>query len=264
MANSRKRSARKGQKRQLNILQSLFFIVVLVLAGYILLQSSIFSIRQIQVEGVRQLTVAEVQRLSGIPLGINTFKLNLNDVENRVALNPLVKQVAVRRSYPAKIVIKLVERQAVALVPWQGEFLALDNEGYYISRNKDLSKVNLPIITGIRLGTLTPGKQIIQEGLLASLAFIRKMDQEQLVKVSEVNGADPQSIVLYTIEGIEVRLVAGERIEEKLALLKEALKNSYERRIEYVNICYEGKPVIKFAGDQDVAPIEQNNAQGKD
>ncbi|MDA8211504.1 MAG: FtsQ-type POTRA domain-containing protein [Clostridia bacterium] len=246
MAKGKKRSSPRGRGSRLNIWQSLFFIVVLVAAGYVLLQSPLFSVKDVLVEGAQALKVDEIQRLSGINPGINTFKLNLKEVQERVAMNPLVKQVKVKRDYPGAILIQVEERKAVALLPAQGEYLAVDAEGYYLTRVKDFSKANLPIITGIRLGNLTPGKQIAGDGLAAALKFVQKMDQNQLANLSEVNGADPLGIVIYTLGGTEVRLGASERIEEKLALMREALKNSYGRKVEYIDITYAGKPVIKF------------------
>lgn len=251
MTKGKKRSFPRRRRRQLNILQSLFFIVVLVATGYVLLQSPLFSVKDILVEGVQTLKPEEIERLSGINIGVNTFKLNLKEVQERVAMNPLVKQVKVGRRYPGTIVIRIEERKAVALVPWKGEFLAVDTEGYYLNKVKDFSKANLPVITGIRLGNLTPGKQIAGDGLAAALKFVQKMDQNQLANLSEVNGADPMGIVIYTLDKTEVRLGTSERIEEKLALMREALKKSYGRQVEYINITYEGKPVIKFLDNRE-------------
>lgn len=257
MAKGKKRSSRGGRRRQLNILQSLFFIVLLVAAGYLLLKSPLFSVKQIRVEGVQTLKVDEVQRLSGINLGINTFKLNLKGIRERVAMSPLVKTVKVTRSYPDAVLIQIEERKAVALLLWKGDYVVVDAEGYYLINIKDFNKANLPIITGIRMGNLTPGKQIPGDGLASALKFIQKMDRNQLANLSEVNGADPHGIVIYTLEGTEVRLGASDRVEEKLALLREALKNSYGRKVDYIDITYEGKPVIKFRDTPEVKKAGQ-------
>jgi cell division protein FtsQ len=206
----------------------------------------VFSIKQVRVEGVQTLKVEDMQSLSGINPGTNTFKLNLKEIQDRIALNPMVKQVQVTRQYPSAVLVQIEERKAVALLSWKGEYIAVDAEGYYITEVKDFSKANLPIITGIRLGNLTLGKLIPGEGLAACLSFIQKMDQNLLANISELNGTDSLGIVLFTIEGTEVRLGASERVEKKLALLREVLKNSYGRKVEYIDITFSGKPVIKF------------------
>lgn len=263
MGKPRKRSVRRGRRRQLNILQSLFFIVVLVSAGYILLRSSFFAVAEIRVEGLRTLQAGEIQRLSGVNLGENTFKVNLKAVQARVAMNPLVKKAEVRRSYPRAIVISVEERQPVALLPWKGEYLAVDPEGYYLSVVRDFTQANLPLITGIRLGNLTPGKQISSEGLTASLKYLNGMGKEEIAKLSEINGSDPQGIIMYTLDGIEVRLGGVERTEEKLAILRETLNKHYSRKVEYINITFVGKPVIKFAGST-ISAAAASNTPGKD
>lgn len=247
MTRSRKRNPAKNRQRQLNKLQSLFFIVLLVVAGYIFLQSSVFAIKEVKITGLETLQDSEIRKMAGINLGINTFKLSLNVVESRVEIQPMVKAVTVRRSYPDTIVIAITERKAVALVPLNSDFMALDQDGYFLYKVSDYSKANLPIITGLRLGTLTPGKQIVNPGLTTALKFLQKMDIRLVSQLSELNVADPQMIIMYNLEGAEIRLGAAESIDQKLGLIMETLRKAGNRKIKYIDITYAGKPVIMFA-----------------
>lgn len=247
MANGKKRNSAKNQQRQINRLQSLFFIVLLVVAGYIFLQSSVFSIKEVKITGLETLQDSQIRKMAGINLGTNTFKLNLNVVKSRVEIQPMVKAVTVKRSFPDTIVVSIVERKPVALVPLNSEFMAIDHDGYFLYKVSDYSKANLPIITGLRLGTLTPGKQIVNSGLSTALKFLQKMDIRLVSQLSELNVADPQMLIMYNLEGAEIRLGAAESIEQKLGLIMETLKKVGNRKIKYIDITYAGKPVIMFA-----------------
>lgn len=247
MTRSKKRIPSKNQQRQLNKLQSLFFIVLLVVAGYIFLQSSVFAIKEVKITGLETLQDSEIRKMAGINLGVNTFKLNLNVVKSRVGIQPMVKAVTVKRSLPDTIVVSIIERKPVALVPLNGEFMALDQDGYFLYKVSDYSKTNLPIITGLRLGTLTPGKQIVNTGLSTALKFLQRMDIKLVAQLSELNVADPQMLIMYNLEGAEIRLGAAESVDQKLSLIRETLKKAGNRKIKYIDITYAGKPVIMFA-----------------
>ncbi|HEX3032169.1 MAG TPA: FtsQ-type POTRA domain-containing protein, partial [Bacillota bacterium] len=199
MTRSRKSSQAqtRQRQRQLNRLQSLFFILLLVVGGYIFLQSSVFAIKDVTITGLATLQDSEIRKMAGINPGTNTFKLNLNSVKSRLAIHPMVKTVGVKRSFPDAIVISITERKPVTLVPLNSYYIALDQEGYYLYKVTDYLKANLPIITGLRLGNLTPGKQVVNDGLGTALGFLRKMDVKLVSQLSELNAGDPQMLIMY-------------------------------------------------------------------
>jgi cell division protein FtsQ len=71
-----------------------------------------FTLRSVAIEGSQRLSVSDVVALTSVSLGQNVLALNISDMESRLAANPWVKQVSIRRELPDALRIILRERQA--------------------------------------------------------------------------------------------------------------------------------------------------------
>jgi cell division protein FtsQ len=94
-------------------------LVVLVLAGglgWVLLGSSLFDARSVQVVGTRELPADVVRAVAAVPLGTPMLRLDTKAIETRVAAVPRVASVQVRCSIAGTVRIEVTERTPVALV----------------------------------------------------------------------------------------------------------------------------------------------------
>ncbi len=236
------RSAKGGRG---HILQSLFFIFVFCLAAYVLLQSSLFRVREITVVGNKQLASNEIIRLTGITKDINIFKANLEQAAGRAALHPMIKLVDIKRDLPATIIIAVTERRPVGILPDRGAFIIVGDDGTYLRKTASLATVNLPIITGVKPVGM-PGQKIADERLKHALNYLLGMSANMWAAVSEVNVSDINNIRVFTIDGVEVKFGDDSRVSEKIKLFQEVISQKYQNRILYINVSYKGRPVIKF------------------
>ncbi|MHB9095123.1 MAG: cell division protein FtsQ/DivIB [Eubacteriales bacterium] len=234
------------KKRRWHIIQSLFFIFVLFLAVFFFLQSSFFRVKDIQIQGNKQLPREEVAALTGLVKGVNIFKANLKEAQNRVALHPIIKQVDISRILPATIVINLTERKPIGLIANPGHFISVSDDGYYLSRVNNLSSLNLPIITGVKILESDPGQELTDEKLKAALDYLLAMPLNIRAAVSEINVSDLNNIRIFTIDKAEVRLGDTGRINDKIKLYREVIGQKYQSRIQYIDISYRGNPVVKL------------------
>jgi len=98
-------------------------ISILLLMAYRAVTSHpYFALRSVGIEGSQRLTVPDVMALTGVSLGQNVLALNIGEMETRLAANPWVKQVSIRRVLPDGLRIVLQERQAAFWVR-QGQAL---------------------------------------------------------------------------------------------------------------------------------------------
>lgn len=222
------------------------FILLLALALFMFTQSAFFAVSQIKVQGTRQLKSQEILKISGLNLGLNIFKANLPEAENNIRLDPLVKSVEIKRQLPARLIINVTEREAVGLVNDRGEFLQVDGDGYLLSRLTDLAKVNLPIITGAPVKKTAPGDKLDSGEVQAALLYLKNMSLKTTATISEINVQDINNIKFYTLDGAEVRVGDTNRVTDKLKLYEEVIGANYAQRIQYIDISYNGRPVIKL------------------
>lgn len=106
--------------------------------------SPLFEIKSIQVTGMRHYKQDEIIRISGLKTGENGFKTIGSSPETILLLRfgkaeealrqacPYIKSVRAKFVLPSRIAIDLVEREPVALVPYNGTSLLIDREGYVL------------------------------------------------------------------------------------------------------------------------------------
>ncbi|MDT3700669.1 MAG: FtsQ-type POTRA domain-containing protein [Thermincola sp.] len=236
----------RPKKRQWQVIQSLFFIFIFSLSAFFFLQSPIFRVRAVEINGNSQLSRDQIMALSGLGKDVNIFKANLKLAQSKVALSPIIKHVEISRHLPATIVIDVTERKAIGLVSNPGQFIAIGDDSYCISLVSSLASINLPIITGVTAFNTLPGQHIQDDHLSAALAYLAAMPLDMRAAVSEINVSDVNNIRVFTIDETEVRLGDITRISDKVELYQEVISQKYNEKIQYVDISYKGNPVIKF------------------
>ncbi|HEX9653009.1 MAG TPA: FtsQ-type POTRA domain-containing protein, partial [bacterium] len=77
---------------------------------------SVFKFETIAVEGNHFVSDAEVKQLAKLDSERSLFEIDLAAVEKRVAKHQLIKGVNVSRRLPGTMVIKILERQPLAVI----------------------------------------------------------------------------------------------------------------------------------------------------
>jgi len=237
-----------GKKKKFIFWQSIFFIFMILVAGYVLLQSPIFTISKISVQGNNKLNAGEIVQVSGIVTSMNIFKANLQTASERVKILPMIKEVNMRRDFPDTIVIKVVEREPVVLVIVDGNFVELDAEGYYL-RKGNVTAAGLPVVTGMQVISEGPGKEVTGKRLDVALQVVQKLSSQLRDNLSEVHVDNVGLVTLYTLNGIECRLGKPENVGTKGDYFLQVISELQEvnKKIEYVDFSIVNSPVVKYA-----------------
>ncbi|WP_347488326.1 FtsQ-type POTRA domain-containing protein [Desulfoscipio sp. XC116] len=235
------------KKKKFILWQSFFLIFIVLLAAYILLQSPIFTISKIIVQGNNKVTAGEIVQVSGIVTGMNIFKADLHTASAKVNVLPMIKGVNIIRNFPDNIIIKVVERVPVALVVVDGKFVELDAEGYYL-RAGSAAATGLPVVTGINVQAAGPGKKVKGKELDVALRVVQELGVQLRNSLSEVHVGNVGLITLYTLEGIECQLGMPENVAVKGNYFLQVIKElqAGDKNIEYVDFSIVNSPVVKY------------------
>lgn len=84
--------------------------------GWVLLGSSLFDARSVQVVGTTELPADVVRTVAAVPLGTPMLRLDTNAIESRVAAVPRVASVQVHCDLDGTVQIAVTERVPVAVV----------------------------------------------------------------------------------------------------------------------------------------------------
>ncbi|HUW64512.1 MAG TPA: FtsQ-type POTRA domain-containing protein [Spirochaetia bacterium] len=240
------RPGKARPKARINVGESLLFIVLLVLAGYILFRSPLFQVQRMEVTGTRLLQPGQIRELSGINLGENIFQVNLGEAQKKIALLPLVKTADLRRILPSTVLIEVTERTPVALLDEGSTFGEVDEDGYYLQQGA-VNTGGLPVLTGIQASLPAPGQKVNAQALPAVLHFVSGLPPDLLPKLSEVHVQSNGQLILTTLYGIPV--LAGDTSDPagKGALLLAILQQlEQKKKIAYIDLSSVSSPVVKY------------------
>lgn len=127
------------------------FILLVILFIYICISSSIFELKQIDVDGNSKITKSDIIKIGDIETGKNIFKYNLNDVEKKLLVNPYIKYVKVSRKFPDKLVITIKENSEYAIIKEGASYIYIGENGLVLSEQKDIKNKNIPLVSGIEI-----------------------------------------------------------------------------------------------------------------
>ncbi|MBC6447699.1 cell division protein FtsQ/DivIB [Actinokineospora xionganensis] len=109
----RRLTRRRYLVRRATVLGSFLGVIALV---YVVLFTSVFGVRGVEVFGTTVLTHDDVRKAAAVEAGSPLVRLDTDEIAARVAALPRVRSVDVRRSYPVTVRITLVERTPFAVI----------------------------------------------------------------------------------------------------------------------------------------------------
>ncbi|MBS3971127.1 MAG: cell division protein FtsQ/DivIB, partial [Clostridia bacterium] len=149
--------------------------------------------------------------------------------------------------------IYIKEREPASLVVAQEKFILVDIKGFYIQDVESIREFpNLPLITGLTLEENLPyGQKIDNKALTAALEISEQIWDKSSIYFNEINVSSGENdILLYTKEGIMVKIGNSKNIHEKLAVFEKLYLKQREEgnlsQLEYIDISFAGLPVIKY------------------
>ncbi|MFO7153538.1 MAG: FtsQ-type POTRA domain-containing protein [Caldicoprobacter oshimai] len=211
-----------GNGRRKGLFLLLFLLAVLVAMAYI--GTEVFQVKKITVIGNQNIKEADIIRIAGIPLGQNIFKIDREQIRERIESNPLLKVLSIDFKYPNEIVINVEERKSVAAIPYLGSYVVIDVEGYVMEIHDNLEDMPYPLVQGLGLRGCTVGKPLSVADSYQMKALSRVLDEvykQQLEEdISEIIIDDPDDIYIVSRNGTVIRLGQAIEVDKKLKWLR--------------------------------------------
>ena len=157
---------------------------------------------------------------------------------------------SVQRRLPHRVVITVKEREPAAVILVGSSLAELDVTGRVLDRYSTTDYGSLPLISGLDLSEqgLVPGSIIDAKGIEDALTILDSLPANA-GNIGEINVADPQSICLYTVTGVRIKLGDSSNFQEKYLVYSNILTD-YEanggRLIEYIDVSIPEDPAIKY------------------
>lgn len=169
---------KKKRKKKRYFLRFCIFCAV-CFALFKFLSSSYFAVSKFVVTGNEYYTPAQIVEMSGLRSGVNIFfETKLRPARDALLADPYIKVAEIKRSPRDTIKINLTERLEYAAVPYEQQYILIDEEGVVL-RISDTEPV-LPILGNMAVSDMTPGKplQVEQTYLLTDTLELLAMVEE--------------------------------------------------------------------------------------
>ena len=165
-------------------------------ARQIVLESSYFSVREIQVRGGEKFGGNEIVSMAGLKPGMNLWRIEPATIEKKIAKHPWVRRVLVRREFPRRVVIEIEERTPRAIVAI-GKLYYVDSDGVVFKEVEAGENVQFPLLTGLRADELGSRDQAVRRKISDAVRLADLMAKDSQT-ISEVHFEAADRLVLYT------------------------------------------------------------------
>jgi cell division protein FtsQ len=176
-----------------------------LLAGW-LSKSPRFAVSSVEVSGQSRLSREAIETAAAIEPGSNIFTLDTREVVARLEALPLVRHATVIRSLPNRVAIAVEERRPFTLVH-TGRLHWIDEQGTDLGPEARAVAPGTPVISGLGADDLVPDAPSGRAAAgLSLLRLLLRSGEGLLNSVSEIDMSRAEGPVLYTLDGVEVRI----------------------------------------------------------
>jgi cell division protein FtsQ len=208
--------------------------------------SPVFAVAAVDVRGASRLPVDHILTVAGIAPGANLWSVDTHEVSSRLEDMPEIRHADVIRELPNRVTIVVEERRPFTLV--HAERLHwLDEDGRVLGEERRAVSPQVPIISGLSEDELASMRTAPSARARAAITLIRTLLRSGSALASEISEIDmgrEEGPVLYTGDGIEVRL-GSEDWDERLARLEGVLAQVATQDVSLVDLRFRDQVVLR-------------------
>jgi cell division protein FtsQ len=211
-----------------------------------LLTTPRFGVASVEVRGVSRVPPDQILAAAAIQRGTNIFKLDTMGVTGRVESLPEVRRADVVRELPNRVVISVEERRPFTLVHG-GRLHWMDEEGRLLGASPEAVAPPMPVISGLSAEELASMRTAPGPKARAAIGVIRALLRSGnglTAEISEIDMSRREGPVLYTVDGVEVRL-GTEDWDERLTRLEGVLSQIATQDVRTVDLRFRDQVVFQ-------------------
>jgi cell division protein FtsQ len=228
------------------IVASLVGVVLVLAAGYWGTTSPRFAVRSIEVQGASRVPVPRILAAAAITPGANVWTLDARAVAARIEALPEIRRADVVRELPNRVTIVIEERRPFTLVH-AARLHWMDEEGHVLGEERRAVAPGAPVISGLTEEELVSMRTAPGPKARAAVTLIRALLRSGTAlaaEISEIDMSRAEGPVLYTVDGVEVRLGA-EDWDERLARLEGVLAQVATQDVSGVDLRFKDQVVLR-------------------
>ncbi|HHU91608.1 MAG TPA: FtsQ-type POTRA domain-containing protein [Halanaerobiaceae bacterium] len=221
------------------------FISLLALISFAL--SPFFEIRSIEVNGLYILSRGELEYLLEPYYGTNILLLNKKNLRESLLNIAYIKEIEVRKSYPATLVLYIKERDPVARIINNERYILFSSDGFIVENNTIINRVKVPEIKG--LGYSFHNQYVEYTPILESIVqALEGISLKTRGKIDFINYQNKENTIIAYNGKVPIYFGQPVGLIEKFRVLEYILNKIQEEdlAVEYIDLKIINKPVVKI------------------
>lgn len=212
-------------KKKRTGVRTLILSLLLILAVALILNASVFRIRNVAVIGNEKYTWQQIVHQAGLEGSVGYFSLNEEKIKANINADRYLIFEGMEKEFPSTLILYIRERQPVVNMQVMGVAYQLDGEGMVLERDGAVQPSGERVlVTGFQAREIRVGK-VITPGITTQMQIYLDVMQElklqnYLSEVSEVNLSDTESIYLITRDGYTAHLGDGSSMRAKIGTVR--------------------------------------------
>jgi cell division protein FtsQ len=220
-----RRFTRRSRNRRIGILSVVGVVVLLTAMLLVAVYSPLLSLRTITVEGTSRVDPAAVQAAVADQIGKPLALVDFDEITRELGTFPLIRSYVTETVPPDSIVIRIDEREPIAVRESGSTWQLIDPAGIVVDTLKEVPD-GFPIIRA------TPGTAAFDSAVAVLLALPEKL----LAKVHAVSATTNDDVTLELASGQHVIWGNAERTDLKATALTAIMKK--QKQIKQTDVDY--------------------------
>lgn len=211
------------------------------------------SLHGVRVIGTVVMDTAEVLKQAAIPDSVRVQRLNLKEIEERVADHPFVEKAAAYYGGDGQLVLEIDERSPVAVTMIGETPVYLDAAAVILPFRFGVAAPDVPVVSGLVVnGKLDSAKGLEAIGVTESL---RQYNEMLYQRVSEVRrGPTGEYTLVLTDGGVPVIAGKPEEIAPRLpkleAFLNRVSATEGTAKAKSIDLRWDGQVVVRWKDER--------------
>lgn len=243
--------ADKSLWQRLEVLISLLILAVCILLGVYLASSPYFNVKRVLFEGSHMVPEQDILAAAGISQEDSILFLDGAAVARRVESIPYIKKCEVKRMYPDEVLLRVIERKAIASVMVNNHVFEIDRENVVLRELSPFAPHTGPLITNLpNIITLEPGVALENSELHKALELweqFKRLPFASELTLSEIS-AEKNSVLRMFFNELPYEMRWGRSNFEKQTLRLAVLWSELQGNLpceQYLDLRFDADLVCK-------------------
>lgn len=219
-----------------------------------------FAVAEIVVTPTKQVRPGALLEAVDLRPGVSLWRVDPTALAARLEGHPWIRRATVRREFPHRLVVDVVERKPVAIL-YLDQLHYVDSTGLAFVQVGEREPLDLPFVTGVEAAILADERPFARHAIRQALRVLELMQVAGLpFRVSEVHIDREQGITVFPIEPRVALTFGWSGFKTKLTRLERVLQDfrGRESQIREIDLTMGAAAVVRLR--QPSAKVKRSRA----